>query len=481
MSIADPESLQGAVEKAVNLHKAGQTEAAERLYRHVLQSCPDHSEANHNLGIISMQQGKLAEGVAYFKRALEADRSRDLYRKSYARSLAMSGQAALAAKVTEDGERLGTVSPGPGTTSLGPGTVSPGLGTVSPDVEPHQSSQTANELLLQGNALTEQGNFSRAIESFKHAIALNPELTDAYYHLGSLLAETGHIAEGFDYLMRRAELAKGRSTASPSMQTEPLHKTKHDGEQHAYLIAQGRIAATAPATDFFHLGDGARVASSAVNRTRSTAAVLEEWRTSVPQKVVIDDFLTRPALEQLRRYCADSTVWRRVYDAGYLGAMPADGFACPLLAQIIEELSGVYRGILGGYPFRYLGGFKYDSELSTGTNIHADYSAINLNLYITPDEANLDPDTGGMTIWNVAARDERELRRYNSSDGEIREHLRDSQAQAVRVAHRANRAVFFKSSLFHKTDTCQFREGYLNKRINVSFLFGQFGAVARMK
>jgi hypothetical protein len=34
--------------------------------------------------------------------------------------------------------------------------------------------------------------------------------------------------------------------------------------------------------------------------------------------------------------------------------------------------------------------------------------------------------------------------------------------------------VLFKSSLFHKTDICRFREGYLNKRINVSFLFGQF-------
>jgi tetratricopeptide (TPR) repeat protein len=460
MNSADPESLQGAVENAVDLQKAGQTEAAERLYRHVLQNCPDHSEANHNLGIISMQRGKLAEGVAYFKQALEADRYRDLYRRSYARSLAMSGQTALAAKVMEEGERLGS---------------------VSRDIDVEQRTQKASELLLQGNALTEEGNFSQAIESFTHAIALNPALTDAYYHLGSLLAETGHVAEGFDYLIRRAELAKGRSTASPSMQSEPLHKTKHDGEQHAYLIAQGRIPTTVPATDFFHLGDGARVASPALDRNRSTATVLEEWRTSVPQRVIVDDFLTRPALEQLRRYCADSTVWRRVYDAGYLGATPADGFACPLLAQIIEEVGSVYRGILGGYPFRYLGGFKYDSELSTGTNIHADYSAINLNLYITPDEANLDSGTGGMMIWDVAARDEPELRRYNSSDSEIREHLRDSQAQAVRVTHRANRAVFFKSSLFHKTDICRFREGYLNKRINVSFLFGQFGSAARMK
>jgi Tfp pilus assembly protein PilF len=458
MTSAPPESVQAAVEEAVSLQKAGQTEAAERLYRHVLQSCAHHSEANHNLGIISMQRGKLAEGVVYFKRALDADRDRELYRRSYARALGMSGQAALAAKVMEEGERRST---------------------VSPDADLQQRREKANELLLHGNELTEEGKLSRAIESFTQAIALDPELTDAYHHLGSLLAETGRVAEGFDYLMRRAELANGRGAAPASVQSEPLHKTKHDGEQHAYLIAQGRIPTTAPARNFFHIGNGARVANSALNRNHSTAAVLEEWRTSVPQRVVVDDFLTRPALEHLRRYCADSTVWRRVYDAGYLGATPADGFACPLLAQIIEEISSVYLGILGGHPFRYLGGFKYDSELSTGTNIHADYSAINLNLYITPDDANLDPDSGGMMIWNVAAGDERELRRYNSSDDEIREHLRVSQAQASRVAHRANRAVFFKSSLFHKTDACRFREGYLNKRINVSFLFGQFGSTAR--
>jgi tetratricopeptide (TPR) repeat protein len=408
----------------------------------VLETCPDHAEANHNLGIISMQRGKLLEGVAYFKRALEAERGRDLYRRSYSRSLVMSGQAELAAKVMEEGE--------------------------------------ANELLRRGNVLTEEGRFSHAIESFQQAIALDPGLSDAHYHLGSLLAETGRVAEGFDYLMKRAELINGRGTVPPSAQPEPLHKTKHDGEQRAYLIAQGRISATTPAENVFHIGDGARLASSALNRNHSTAAVLEEWRAGAPQLVVVDDFLTPPALEKMRRYCADSTVWRRVYDAGYIGATPADGFACPLLAQITEEIGRVYHDILDGHPFRYLGAFKYDSELSTGTNIHADYSAINLNLYITPDEANLDPDTGGMMIWNVAARDERELRRYNGSDSEIRDYLRQSQAQAIRLAHRANRAVFFKSSLFHKTDTCRFREGYLNKRINVSFLFGRFGSATRM-
>jgi hypothetical protein len=43
------------------------------------------------------------------------------------------------------------------------------------------------------------------------------------------------------------------------------------------------------------------------------------------------------------------------------------------------------------------------------------------------------------------------------------------------VPHRANRAVIFKSALFHKTDDCRFRAGYLDRRINVSLLFGRLG------
>ena len=43
------------------------------------------------------------------------------------------------------------------------------------------------------------------------------------------------------------------------------------------------------------------------------------------------------------------------------------------------------------------------------------------------------------------------------------------------VPHRANRAVIFDSALYHRTDHCRFTEGYLNKRINVSLLFGDFG------
>ena len=203
---------------------------------------------------------------------------------------------------------------------------------------------------------------------------------------------------------------------------------------------------------------------------------MARWRDSAPQVIVIDNFLTPVALEKLRAYCSASTVWRRVYEAGYIGATPADGFAAPLLAQIAEEIKAVYAGILASHDFHYLGAFKYDSALSKGTNTHADVSAVNVNFYIAPDEANLDPQTGGMVVWDVEAASEVEMRRFNSDEKALQAHLERVGAKATRIAHRANRAVIFKSSLFHKTDDCRFAEGYLNKRINVSLLYGQWGA-----
>ena len=36
-----------------------------------------------------------------------------------------------------------------------------------------------------------------------------------------------------------------------------------------------------------------------------------------------------------------------------------------------------------------------------------------------------------------------------------------------------NRAVIFNSNLFHETDKIDFKDGYENRRINVTMLFGK--------
>ena len=80
-----------------------------------------------------------------------------------------------------------------------------------------------------------------------------------------------------------------------------------------------------------------------------------------------------------------------------------------------------------------------------------------------------------MVIWNVEPADEAAMRRYNGDEAAAKAFIAASGAKPIRVVHRANRAILFKSSLLHKTDDCRFAEGYLNKRINVSLLYGDWG------
>ena len=187
--------------------------------------------------------------------------------------------------------------------------------------------------------------------------------------------------------------------------------------------------------------------------------------------MVIDDLLTANALDELRRFCWGSTIWRQPYRNGYLGAFPDDGFAAPLIAQIADELRAKYPRIIREHFLTGAWAFKYDSQLD-GINVHAAYAAVNVNFWITPDEANLDPHAGGLVLWDVPAPLDWDFQKYNQDEGAIYGFLERMKAKSVTVPYRANRAVIFDSDLFHKTDRIQFKDGYLNRRINTTFLYG---------
>ena len=44
------------------------------------------------------------------------------------------------------------------------------------------------------------------------------------------------------------------------------------------------------------------------------------------------------------------------------------------------------------------------------------------------------------------------------------------------VPHRQNRMVIFDSALLHSTDSYNFKPGFENRRINLTYLFGKGGA-----
>jgi hypothetical protein len=319
-----------------------------------------------------------------------------------------------------------------------------------------------------GNILFAQDKLAEAEASYRRALALQPDMADAIKNLGLVIVDRGGATESVPLFRRHAELAFGGADAARREPPLP-HKAEHDQEQRDYVSGS-----TGADPLRFHLEEGARMEGRALNPDPSGGQIAAKWQNESPQVAVLDNLLTEEALERLRQYCWRSTMWHKSYPNGYLGAMPEHGFACPLIAQIADELRETYPAIIGDQPLLRWWGFKYTTQRK-GINIHADFAAVNVNFWITPNEANLDPESGGLVIWDKPAPLEWTFAQYNNPNaGEtIRKFLADTGAKAITVPHRANRAVIFDSDLFHQTDQINFKPGYLNRRINITMLYGR--------
>ena len=106
---------------------------------------------------------------------------------------------------------------------------------------------------------------------------------------------------------------------------------------------------------------------------------------------------------------------------------------------------------------------------------------MNLNLWITPDEANMDPSTGGITVWDYNVDTEKEFELYQSQFGEeqLSTILREFKTQSISIPYKRNRFVLFDSNRVHETSAMHFKSGHKNRRINLTWLFGDPSWVKR--
>ena len=59
------------IQQAVTVHQEGKLEEAEKLYREILKTNPNHLDANNNLGVLLKDTGRLDEAEASYKKAIE--------------------------------------------------------------------------------------------------------------------------------------------------------------------------------------------------------------------------------------------------------------------------------------------------------------------------------------------------------------------------------------------------------------------------
>ena len=75
--------------------------------------------------------------------------------------------------------------------------------------------------------------------------------------------------------------------------------------------------------------------------------------------------------------------------------------------------------VLKKFPLTKAWAFKCNNQMK-GIKIHADFAAININFWITPDKANLNKNTGGLLIWDKEAPKNWDFEKYNNNHLEIK-------------------------------------------------------------
>jgi len=201
--------------------------------------------------------------------------------------------------------------------------------------------------------------------------------------------------------------------------------------------------------------------------------VVEESIKKEFKYIVLDNFLSKEALDKLYSFCLTNSIWSEFdYQNGYIGSFYENGFNSPLIIQISEEIKKRYPNIFKNFELTKAWGFKCNNKMK-GVKIHADYSAINLNFWITPDEANLNKNTGGLLIWDKEAPKNWGFKKYNSDDKAIKNYLKKTNPKMKKIRYKSNRAMIFNANLFHASDKCNFKNNYKSKRINITLLYGR--------
>ena len=189
--------------------------------------------------------------------------------------------------------------------------------------------------------------------------------------------------------------------------------------------------------------------------------------------MVIDDFLNKEVLDKLYSFCLTNSIWNEFdYKNGYIGSFVENGFNAPLLLQISEEIRLQYPEILKKFPLTKAWAFKCNNQMK-GIKIHADFAAININFWITPDKANLNKNTGGLLIWDKETPKNWDFEKYNNNHLAIKNFLKKKKSKMKRIKYKSNRVIIFNSNLFHASDNFNFKKNYENRRINITLLYGK--------
>lgn len=156
-------TLDDAVAYATRLHRIGELDAAETLYRRVLEVAPEHADALNFLAIARHQRGQVEESIALMRRSLELRPDVPGIWNNLGNILLDLGHFEDAGEAYETCLKLAPADP----------LVRNNLGVLR----------------------RSQGRLEEAEAAYREVLALEPKNIDAHNNLGNLLAGLGRVEE----------------------------------------------------------------------------------------------------------------------------------------------------------------------------------------------------------------------------------------------------------------------------------------------
>lgn len=499
------------LQQAMAHHTAGRLSHAAAMYRALVQRAPQNADAWHLLGLALHQQGHHAAALPHLQRALALQPHAAPFHNSHGAVLRKLGRGEEAVAAFGEAVRLA-----PLLSDAWLNCFQAWMGLERADEAERMLDVWVERSGGAVAALQNRAAHRYASGDVRGALADHERVARQEAGGGQTLCTVGLLAHelGDDARALKAFAEAGRAPEDRAVlaSSTTCSKLDHDIEQLAWLQQQGvrtesfgaalaafravrtELAARTPAPQGAielsadqrerlgpwylkadHIAASPALAEGALSPAWDAEAVEARYRSQQPGVTWIDGLLTPAALQALRRFCLESRVWTEYrYKGGYVGASLVDGFVSPLLLQIARELRARLPGLLGAHPLRQMWAYKYDQQM-TGIGVHADSAAVNVNFWITPDEANLHPAGGGLRVWRAGAPLEWDFDAFNRQPERLRAWLAEVGAEEVVVPHRANRAVLFNSNMVHRTDDLHFAPGYENRRVNITMLFGARG------
>ncbi|MEO8629195.1 MAG: tetratricopeptide repeat protein [Betaproteobacteria bacterium] len=167
-------TLPEALSVAMQLHRAGQLDEGETVYRRILEVAPDYPDALHYLGVLTHQRGRSVDAIELIEKSIALDPTQPDRYNNLGNVLVELGRLPEAANAYGEAVAL----------------------------QP-EHADAYNNL---GAVLKAQSRFKEAAEAFQKAIDLNPEHINAYNNLGNLLSARGMVKEAVAYYCKAITL-----------------------------------------------------------------------------------------------------------------------------------------------------------------------------------------------------------------------------------------------------------------------------------